>query len=45
MSLKLAKLQEPDEKAQKIRAKSQDGYKKVGKVLHYQKLLFIPEII
>ena len=45
MKLKLAKLQELDKKIQKIRAKSLDRYKDVNRVLHYQGLLFISEII
>lgn len=45
MKLGLAKLQKLDQKAQKIRVKGLNGYKKVYKVLHYQKIPFIPKII
>ena len=45
MSLKLAELQESDEKAQKIRVESLDGYKDVNRVLHHQRLPFVPEVI
>ena len=45
MRLQLAKLQESDDKAQKIRVKRlKNGYKKVDRVLHYYRLPFIPEI-
>ena len=45
MRLRLAKLQELDEEAQKIRAESLDGYKNIDRVLHHQELLFVPKII
>ena len=45
MSLGLSELQESDLEAWKIRAKSLDRYKKVNRVLHHQRLLFVFEII
>ena len=49
MGLKLAKLQESDAEAPKIRAEELkeglDKYVDVNKVLHYQGLAFVPEII
>lgn len=46
MKLKLAKPQESDKKTQKIRAeKLKNGYKKVDKILHLQKLPFVLESI
>ena len=46
MRLKLSKLQESDNEAQKIRAKRlKNGYKEVDRVLHHQRLLFILEAI
>ena len=49
MKLRLAKLQESDAEAQKIRAeelkKGLDEYVNVDGVLHYQGLPFVPEII
>ena len=45
MRLELAELQESDKKAQKIRAEGLDRYKDVNKVLHYQGLPFVLEII
>ena len=45
MRLKLAELQESDKEAQKIRAKGLNGYKKLDKILHHQKLPFISEVI
>ena len=49
MRLKLAELQESDTEAQKIRVeelkKGLGKYVDVNRVLHYQKLLFVPEII
>ena len=45
MRLRLSKLQELNEKNQKIETKSQNRYKKVNKVLYYYELLFILKII
>ena len=45
MRLRLAKLQQSDEEAWKIRAKGLEGYKEVDQVLHHQGLPFIPEVI
>ena len=45
MSLRLAELQKSDDEAQKIQAKSLDGYEDVDGMLHYQELPFMPEII
>ena len=45
MSLRLAELQESDKEAQKIRAEGLDRYEDVNRVLHYQGLRFVPEII
>ena len=46
MRLRLLELQESDNKAWKIRAEGlKDDYKKVDRVLHYQELPFVPEII
>ena len=45
MRLRLAKLQELDAEAQKIRAEGLDRYEDVDKVLHHQGLPFVPEII
>ena len=45
MRLKLAELQKSEDKAQKIRIKSLDKYKNIDRVLHYQELLFVSEII
>ena len=45
MRLRLAKLQESDEKARKIKPKGLEGYKEVDKVLHYQGLPFVLEVI
>ena len=45
MSLRLAELQKSDNDIQKIRAKGLDKYKNINKMLYYQELLFIPEII
>ena len=44
MSLQLVKLQESDEETRKIRAKGLNRYKKIDKVLHHQKPLFVSEI-
>ena len=44
--MRLSKLQESDKKSRRIRTESlRDRYKKVNEVLHYQRLLFVPEII
>ena len=43
--LKLAKLQKSYKKVQKIRVKDLNKYEDINRVLHYQKLLFISEII
>ena len=47
MRLRLVKLQELDEKAQKIRAIAElaEDYKNIDEVLYDQGLLFMPEII
>ena len=45
MRLKLAKLQESDEKAQKIRVDGLNGYEELDGVLNYKGLPFIPKII
>ena len=45
MRLRLAELQESDDKARKIRVKGLNGYEDVDGVLHHQGLPFIPEII
>ena len=45
MRLRLTKLQESDEKAQKIRAEGLDEYEDVDGVLQHQMLPFVPEII
>ena len=45
MRLRLAELQKLDKKVQKVKVKSQDRYKEVYKVLHYQGLPFMLEII
>ena len=45
MRLKLAKLEKSNKKTQKIRAAGLARYKDVNKMLYYQGLLFIPEII
>ena len=45
MRLRLSELQESDSEAQKIRKENLKGYKKVDKILHYQGLSFIPEVI
>ena len=45
MRLRLAKLQESNEEAQKIRAKDLNGYKDVDGMLHYQELSFVLEVI
>ena len=43
--LRLAKLQESNNKAQKTWVEGIDGYKNVNRVLHYQELPFISKII
>ena len=45
MRLRLAELQESDDKTRKIRAEGLDGYEDVNGVLHHQGLPFVPEII
>ena len=45
MRLKLAKLQKSDKKAQKVKEKSWNRYKKDNKMLYKQGLLFISKII
>ena len=47
MSLKLPKLQKLNKEVRSIRAKRelQNGYAEIDRVLHYQGLSFIPEII
>ena len=45
MRLRLAKLQESDKEARKVRAEGRDGYKEIDEVLHHQGLPFVPEII
>ena len=45
MRMRLAKLQKSDKKAQKIRVESLNEYKKLDRVLHHQRLLFVLEII
>ena len=46
MRLRLSELQKSDIEAQKVRAEElKDGWKKFDRVLHHQRLLFIPEII
>ena len=45
MRLRLAKLQESDEEAQKIKAEGLDEYVDVDGVLYYQGLPFVPEVI
>ena len=46
MRLRLSKLQESNDEAQKIRAEgSKDAYEKVDRVLYHQGLLFVPEAI
>lgn len=45
MRLRLLELQRSDLEAQKIRANVLDRYKEVNRVLHHQRLLFIPKII
>ena len=45
MRLKLSKLQESDKEAQKIRAEGLDGYEDINRVLHYQRLLYVPKAI
>ena len=41
MSLRLFKLQKLDKNTLKIWVKNRNKYKKVDRILHYQKLLFI----
>ena len=43
MRLRLQELQETDSKTQELRTK--DGYQDIDGVLHYQGLLFVPEVI
>ena len=45
MRLKLQKLQDKDKQAQKVRAKYLEGWNNIKKVLHYQGLFYILEII
>lgn len=46
MRLRLAELQESDEKSRKIRAKRlKDSYKAANGILHHQELLFVPKIM
>ena len=45
MSLRLAKLQESNNKTQKIKIENLNRYKNVNRVLHHQRLLFIFKII
>ena len=45
MRLRLAKLQESDKEAQKVRAEGRDGYEEIDGVLHHQGLPFVPEVI
>ena len=48
MRLKLHKLQAKDKQARKLRANQQlgqQGWKDIDGVLHYQGLLYVPEII
>ena len=43
--MRLAKLQESDKEAQKVRAEGRDGYEEIDGVLHHQGLPFVPEVI
>ena len=48
--MRLSELQELDKEIWEIRAaeklqKGRNGYKEINRVLHHQKLLFVPEII
>ena len=45
MKLRLVELQESDKEAQKIGAEGLNRYEKLDGVLHYVRLLFVPEII
>ena len=45
MRLQLAELQESDKEAWRIRTEGLNGYKKLDRVLYYQGLLFVPEVI
>lgn len=45
MRLRLQELQKEDEQARKTRAKHSEGWDDIERVLHYQSLPYIPEII
>ena len=45
MRLRLAKLQESDKEARKVRAEGWDGYEEIDGVLHHQGLPFVLKII
>ena len=45
MRLRLAKLQESDEEARRIKVESLNGYKELDGVLYHQELPFVPEAI
>ena len=45
MRLRLQKLQKADNKAQELRQKKANGYKKIYNILYYQSLPFVPKAI